>query len=720
MDQTIQRLKQLKKQSGLTLKQISDRSGISLGTVYKIFSGGINSVKTNTYEKLVECLQGGTDKVTDDNQSDLPLKPAVSNGNKNYGFIKCAAYSGELAVCNVDKNVDSILQCLSDADKKGVSLAVFSELGITSYTAGDLIYQPTLLNAALSGLSRIIKASKKIETLIFVGLPVCVDGRIYNCAAAVAKGKLLAIIAKKNIPNYNEFYEKRYFTVAPEEVRYISLCGFNVPFGYKIILKNELMPEMKVSCEICEDIWVPDSPAVSHSLAGATVVVNLSASNEVAGKAEYRRQMVAMQSSKCLCGYVYTSAGFGESTTDVVFGGHNVIAEAGRIVGECKPFQEGVAYGDIDCSFLEFERSKKFSRAENLSGYVYVPFSVAVNRFELERKFSPTPFISDDSTLLRDRCESVLEIQSHALLKRIKFINPKKIVIGISGGLDSTLALFVCVRAMKQAGRKPSDILAVTMPSFGTSDRTHSNAEMLCKLLKVDFKEINIENSVLAHFKDIGQDENTADVTYENAQARERTQVLMDLACKAGGFVVGTGDLSESALGWCTFNGDHISMYNVNGAVPKTLVREIVRYEGERLGGKIKKIALDIVDTPISPELKPHENGKISQETENVIGPYILHDFYLYYLIKHGFAPSKVYYIAKHAFDGVYTKQDIAKYLQIFIKRFFASQFKRSCASDGVKTGALALSPRGDWRMPSDAEAALWLKDLQLAVDEDK
>ena len=713
MDKSIEQLQKLKKQSGLTLKEISVRTGISLGTVNKIFSGGIKSVKTATWEKLVECLGSDIKAMPEQDGQSAPRK-------NNYGFVKCAAYSGELAVCDVAHNVKNIIGCIEDARKKNVTLAVFSELCITSYTAGDLIYQPALLKGALDGLSLIIKASAAAETLIFVGLPLYRNGRIYNCAAAVAKGELLAVIAKKNIPNYNEFYEKRYFSPAPETVEYIDVCGFTVPFGYKIILANKLMPEMRVACEICEDIWVPDSPAVSHSLAGATLIVNLSASNEVAGKAEYRRQMVSMQSSKCLCGYIYTSSGFGESTTDVVFGGHNVISEAGRIVGESKPFADGVAYGDVDCSFLEFERSKKFNREEKNLGYVTVPFSVANDNFELERRFSPTPFVSDDCSLMHERCESVLEIQSHALLKRIKFINPKKIVIGISGGLDSTLALFVCVRAMRLAGRKPSDILAVTMPSFGTSDRTHDNAALLCKELGVDFKEINIEKSVLAHFEDIGQSASVADVTFENAQARERTQVLMDLACKEGGFVVGTGDLSEIALGWCTFNGDHISMYNVNAAVPKTLVREMVLCEGERLGFEVARIARDIADTPISPELTPAKDGKIAQITENVIGPYVLHDFYLYYLIKHGFAPSKVYYIAKRTFAGVYTKENIAKYLKIFIKRFFSSQFKRSCAPDGVKTGALALSPRGDWRMPSDACAAVWQSDLDAAVRADK
>jgi len=712
MDKTIEALRRIRKEKGLTLKEVTERTGISAGTVNKIFSGSIKSIKTQTAEKIAVALGVS---LSDINRSES-LRPAVDT-EKGYGYARCAALTNEVNVGDVDFNVKTTINLIESAYRKGVSVAVFPELSLTGYTVGDLIYQNALLDAAENGLKRIIDYTANKNMLVFVGLPVKIDGRIYNCAAATANGKLLGIIAKRNLPNYNEFYERRYFAPAPERTATVEYCGFSVPFGYKIIFRNELMPEMKVAAEICEDIWVPDSPSVSHSLSGATIIVNLSASNESCGKENYRREMVSMQSSKCLCAYAYCSSGMGESTSDVVFGGHDIICEAGRTLAESQPFGAGEAICDVDCSFLEFERSKKFTKPYESEGYTFVPFSVSTSGLRLERRYPKTPFVPEDEARLEERCDDVLNIQAHGLLKRISVVRPKKLILGVSGGLDSTLAMLVCVKALKLAGRSAKDLIGITMPCFGTSERTHENAIALSRELGTTLVEINVSESVKKHFEDIGHDGVTADLTFENAQARERTQVLMDYACREGGFVVGTGDMSEAALGWSTYNGDHMSMYNVNCGVPKTLIRQMIMLEARRAGGKLGKTLEDVADTPISPELKPSEDGKIFQSTEDSVGPYLLHDFFLYYMIKHGFAPSKVYYIAKRTFEGEYDDEFIAKTLETFIKRFFASQYKRSCVPDGIKTGSLCLSPRGDWRMPSDASRNLWLADLHSVIN---
>ena len=715
MDKTIEALRRIRKEKGLTLKEVTELTGISSGTINKIFSGGIKSIKTQTAEKIAKAL--GVDPARLGAEEE---EPQTERRAENYGFVKCAAVTNEIKVGDVDFNVASTIELINAAYKKGITLVVFPELSITGYTLGDLVYQPALLAAAEVGLKKIIRAVADKNMLVFVGLPVKVDGRIYNCAAATANGKLLGVIAKRNLPNYNEFYEKRYFTPAPDVTRYVNFCGFDGPFGFRILFENSLLPDEKVACEICEDVWVPDSPSVSHALAGANIVVNLSASNESAGKENYRRDMVSMQSSKCLCGYIYCSSGFGESTTDVVFGGHDIIYEAGRKLGESMPFGEGFAVGDVDCSFLNFERSKKFTRPFDAEGYTVVKFGTSPAGFRLERKYSRTPFVPETESRLAERCTDVIEIQAHGLLKRIRTVQPKKLVLGVSGGLDSTLAMLVCVRALALAKRSPKDLVCITMPCFGTSERTYKNALALSEAFGSTLLEIDITDSVKEHFKTIGHDGVTADLSFENAQARERTQVLMDYACMVGGFVVGTGDMSEAALGWSTYNGDHMSMYNVNGGVPKTLVKAMVLFEAKKAGGKVKAILEDIAATPISPELTPSVGGKIAQSTEAIVGPYVLHDFFLYYSIKHGFAPSKVYYLAKHVFGGEFDSEKIAKTLETFIKRFFASQYKRSCVPDGVKTGSLCLSPRGDWRMPSDASRNLWLADLERAVAADK
>lgn len=755
---SIEKLKTAKKQKKLTLKQISETSGISLGTVNKIFSGGIKSVKTDTYQKLCASLgineAGGFDLAEEKsakvlNSSDKKRKnfsdekienvrgektekisnekseSACDKKGKNalnasdYGFVRCAAFSGRVRVADVNSNVKNVIENIAEADEAGATLAVFAELCVTAYSVGDLVFQETLLNAAKEGLLKIAESTARREILVFVGLPLRVDCRVYNCAAAVCKGEILGFVPKVNLPNYNEFYEKRTFCEGERAVKYIDFCGKSVPFGTNIIFKNDLMPEMRVACEICEDIWVPNSPSIEHCFAGATIIANLSASNESAGKADYRRDMVRMASSKQLCAYVYTSCGYGESTGDVVFGGHNMVYEAGRKIAESLPFKEGKLLADVDCGFLEFERSKKFHGKKVEQEYLTVNFAVK-KQFGLKREYAKTPFVPYDRVRLLSRIDEVFAIQTAGLMRRVEHVGAKKLVIGLSGGLDSTLALLVCVQALKNAGRPLSDILAVTMPCFGTTARTKSNACALAEAFGCDFKEINIKNSVLSHFKDIGQNEKVTDVVYENAQARERTQVLMDLANKTGGLVIGTGDMSELALGWCTYGGDHLSMYGVNAGVPKTLVKQMVAELASNYSVEVRKILWDIVATPISPELTPADGEKIAQITEDIVGPYELHDFFLYYSIKHGFSPEKVYYLARHAFLNEYSPETLQKWLFNFINRFFNQQFKRSCLPEGPKTGALALSPRGDWRMPSDAVKSLWLDSLKRAIEREK
>ena len=705
MNETIQLLKQARKKQGITLKQLSEKSGVSLGTVNKLFSGGIASVKVSTAKKLADAMGISIGGVEGSHQKECK---AV----ETHGFVKCAAVTNDVKVASPIFNGEKTVELVKKLAKKGVSLAVFPELNISSYTAGDLITQDLIIKGCEKAIQKIANETKHLEILFFVGAPFRIFSRLYNCAFAICKGEVLAIIPKKNLPNYNEFAERRHFCEPEESVCIVDFLGKEVPFGYNIILQNKLMKEMKVACEICEDLWVPNSPSVSHALNGATVIVNLSTSNESASKENYRRAMVNMHASKCLVAYLYSSSGRGESTTDVVFGGHDIISEAGRLIAESKPFEDGIAIGDIDCSFLEFERSKKFKYHKPQAEYKFVDFSLETTNFKLERVFSKTPFVPEDLSVRAERCDMILNIQAHALMQRMQHINAKKLVLGVSGGLDSTLAMLVCEKALKLAGRKSTDLIAITMPCFGTSKRTYNNAIALSRELKCTFVEIDIKESVLKHFEAIGHDPTVADVVYENSQARERTQVLMDYSNKVGGIVVGTGDMSELALGWATYNGDHMSMYSVNASVPKTMVRALVEHEGIKRGGAIGAILMDIADTPISPELMPSDNGKQTQPTEDFVGPYELNDFYLYYLIKHGFAPSKVFYIARHTFANKYEDKVIYKWLRSFIRRFFTQQFKRSCQPDGVKTGALSLSPRADWRMPSDASYDLWMADL--------
>ena len=632
-----------------------------------------------------------------------------------YGFVRAAAATPNIRVADVHYNGGNIIQLIGRAEKAGAELLVFPELCVCGYTCGDLFGQNVLLDGCLAALSDIAAATKGKSMLVFVGVPVRLSGVLYNCAAAVSGGKVLAFIPKRHLPNYAEFYEKRNFQPYKGENTRVELNGEQIPFGNKILFRESNHPDFTVAAELCEDLWVPAPPSVSHALAGANIIVNLSASDETAGKAEYRRLLVRAQSAKTVSGYVYADAGEGESTTDMVFAGHDMICENGEILAESEPFGEGLAVSEIDVEKLAFERRRINTYYENsdASGYEIIPFSACKGIDSLTRKIARLPFVPQGEDALGKRAELILSMQSEGLKKRLSHTNAKSAVLGISGGLDSALALLVTVRAFKALGKDLRDIVAVTMPCFGTTDKTLNNSLKLMQELGVTSRTVNIADSVRRHFKDIGHDEKVKNAAYENAQARTRTLVLMDIANDENGLVVGTGDLSELALGWATYNGDHMSMYGVNASVPKTLVKYLIRHEAARLGGEAEKVLTDILNTEISPELLPPENGKIAQKTEELVGPYELHDFYLYYAVRWGFSPKKVYFLAKKAFAGAYGDETLKKWLVSFYKRFFSQQFKRSCLPDGVKIGSVALSPRGDWRMPSDACAALWLAEAE-------
>ena len=633
------------------------------------------------------------------------------------GFLKAAALSPALRVADCAYNTRQILTELRAAAARGVKLAVFPEFCLTGYTCGDLFLQRTLQQGALTGLQELLDASRELDTVALVGLPLMVRGKLYNCAAVLCRGQLLGLVPKTYLPNYGEFYEKRQFTPGSTEVEWVNVCGQDVPFGTSLLFRCRQMPSFVLGVELCEDLWSALPPSTFHALAGATVIANLSASDETVGKAEYRRALVENQSARLLCGYLYASAGHGESTQDMVFAGHDLIAENGTLLAEVKPFADGLAETELDCQRMESERARNTSFEPSTEGYQTVEFDLALTDTVLTRWVDPTPFIPHNEQLRAERCELILKMQADGLAKRLEHARAKTAVIGISGGLDSCLALLVAVRAMKQLGRPTTDVLAVTMPCFGTTKRTRSNAEILCDELHVSFTEIDIAATVHSHFRDIGQDESVLDVTYENGQARVRTLELMATANRTGGLVVGTGDLSELALGWATYNGDHMSMYGVNAGVPKTLVRHLVRYEADIAATPaLKEVLLDILDTPVSPELLPaKDNGEIAQRTEDLVGPYELHDFYLYYVLRFGFGPAKIFRLARAAFAGraEYPDAVLYKWLRNFYWRFFAQQFKRSCLPDGPKIGSVTLSPRGDWRMPSDACAALWLAELE-------
>lgn len=631
------------------------------------------------------------------------------------GFVRVAAATPDLRVADCEFNKNQMIECIREAHKHHAKIIVFPELGITGYTCGDLFLQDSLLGGALDALAELVKFSMDKDIVIVAGLPLMHRHKLYNVGAVVQKGRILGLVPKRHIPNYSEFYEARHFNPGPETPEEIRILGQETWFGGNILFSCTNMEKLVLALEICEDLWVPCPPSISHACAGATVIANLSASDEVTGKDIYRRQLVGGQSARLVCGYIYTDAGEGESTTDLVFGGHNVIAENGQILKESVRFENQVIFADMDLERLVNERRRMTTlQPDDRHFYVQVDFEIEKQPLKLERFIDPAPFVPGNAAEREKRCEEILNIQALGLKRRLDHTHSDYAVVGISGGLDSTLALLVMVRAFDMLGKDRKHVIAVTMPCFGTTDRTYNNACRLVQTLGATLLEVDIREAVRGHFKDIGQDESNHDVTYENSQARERTQVLMDIANKYNGLVVGTGDMSELALGWATYNGDHMSMYGVNASVPKTLVRHLVRFYAESATDAVlKSTLLDVLDTPVSPELIPPKDGEIAQKTEDLVGPYELHDFFLYYVMRLGYMPSKIYRLACIAFDGDYDKDTILKWLRKFYWRFFSQQFKRSCLPDGPKVGSVALSPRGDWRMPSDASVTLWQKDLE-------
>ena len=632
-----------------------------------------------------------------------------------HGFVKVAAVTPKIRVADPIYNGRIIREKMREAYEAGAKVIAFPELCLTGYTCADLFLQDTLLQSALAQLQEIAEASGDMDSLVFVGLPVVREGKLYNVAAVLSQGEILGFVPKKNVPNYAEFYEGRHFEKGNEEPVTFFMDQKAYPFGTNLLFRCSDVPGLVVGCEICEDLWVANPPATNHCLKGATVIVNLSASNETVGKAEYRRMLVQSASARLICGYLYVSAGEGESTQDLVFGGHDLIAENGNILAQTPRFTCETIYADLDLQRIGAERRRMGTFGDAPKAvYQTIPFSLEAVETELTRTFDPMPFVPSDTALREKRCEEILSIQALGLKKRYEHIGLKTAVIGISGGLDSTLALLVTVRCFDSLGLDRKGILAVTMPAFGTTDRTYDNACRMAHTLGVTLLEVDIREAVNIHFRDIGQDSSVHDVTYENSQARERTQVLMDIANKHNALVIGTGDLSELALGWATYNGDHMSMYGVNSGVPKTLVRHLVKYYADTCRDEeLSAVLLDVLDTPVSPELLPPEDGVIAQKTEDLVGPYELHDFFLYYMLRAGFSPSKIYRVARKTFAGKYEDAVILKWLKNFYRRFFAQQFKRSCLPDGPKVGSVAVSPRGDLRMPSDACASIWLQELE-------
>ncbi|MEG0189874.1 MAG: NAD(+) synthase [Lachnospiraceae bacterium] len=631
------------------------------------------------------------------------------------GFVKVAAATPEIRVADVDYNVSEICRMIDTSIEEKAKVIVFPELCVTGYTCGDLFAQEVLLKQARKGLHQIAEYTTGKDSLIFVGVPLEIEGKLYNVVAVLNHGAILGLVSKSLLPNYGEFYEMRQFQPGPRSARYILFDGDQIPFGPQILFQATTMEHLVVAAEICEDLWSPMPPSIMEAIGGATLLVNCSASNETVGKGKYREQLVAGQSARLKAGYIYANAGEGESTTDLVFDGHNIIAENGTILKSSKSFENGVIYTEIDVDRLVNERRKNttFPTLEE-SELIRIPFYIEVEDIQLERTFSSAPFVPQIGKERADCCEEVLTIQAFGLKKRLEHTKAKSAILGISGGLDSTLALLVTTKAFDLLGLSREHIVAVTMPCFGTTDRTYQNACLLTKNLGVRLREVPIQDAVRGHFKDIQHSEEEYSVTYENAQARERTQVLMDIANQEDGLVIGTGDMSELALGWATYNGDHMSMYGVNASVPKTLVRHLVsHYADTCMEDSLERVLRDILDTPVSPELLPPEDGKMMQITEDLVGPYELHDFYLYYMLRFGYEPSKIYRLAKVTFEGVYEDVVILKWLDTFYRRFFGQQFKRSCLPDGPKVGSIGLSPRGDWRMPSDACAAVWLADLE-------
>lgn len=637
------------------------------------------------------------------------------------GYIRVAAATPQIRVADPEYNELQMEHQLEEAEIAGAKIVVFPELSLTGYTCQDLFWQSSLLENTNLALNRFRRFTKGKDLIAFVGMPFEVDHKLYNVMAAVCSGEILGMIPKTFIPNHSEFYEGRYFTKGPREVREVpfQVPGKSerwIPFGTDLLFRCSTVPGLVIGGEICEDVWAANSPSIRHAGAGATVIVNCSASDETTGKDTYRADLIRIHSAKLICGYIYCNAGEGESTTDLVFGGQNIIAENGTILADEGRFHNGIAYGEIDLERIRSERRRMNTfEIDTESEHVVEDFELKIEPLKLHRYIDPSPFVPSSKQDRDRRCDEILSIQALGLKTRLQKIGCKAAVVGISGGLDSTLALLVTVRAFDALKIPRSNIIAVTMPCFGTTDRTYNNACKMVQSLGAALKEVNIKESVRQHFKDIGHDESIHDVTYENSQARERTQILMDLSNRYNGIVIGTGDLSELALGWATYNGDHMSMYGVNGSIPKTLVRHLVSYYADTCNDKVlEEVLRDVLDTPVSPELlPPEENGEIAQKTEDLVGPYELHDFFLYQMLRFGYRPAKINRMANHAFEGVYDKETILKWQKVFAKRFFQQQFKRSCLPDGPKVGSVAVSPRGDLRMSSDSSARIWMKELE-------
>lgn len=638
---------------------------------------------------------------------------------KELGFIRVGAIVNKLALANPLKNADVIIKEIKKAETLGVSIVTTPELSLTGYTCGDLFLQEQLLDDSIKALEQVLNETKDIDIISILGMPLRHDNQLFNCAVVITKGKILGVIPKTYIPNYQEFYEARWFSSSKELItEEIEILGQLVPITTNILFQDKTLKEATFGIEICEDLWTVNPPSNNHALAGATMIFNLSSSNELIGKQEYRKSLVSSQSARTISAYIYASSGVMESTSDILFGGASMIYENGSILAENKRFEleSNIITADIDVLKLANDRIKNrsFMKNTNLEEYKIIKLDIKDNIKELNREYKEYPFVPSNELERNKRCEEIIEIQSTALARRLIQVGNPKCVIGMSGGLDSTLAFLVIVKAYEKLKRNPKDIIGITMPGFGTTDRTYQNSIDLVKEYGGTLKEISIKDAALLHMKDIGLPETDRSVTYENIQARERTQILMDVANMENGLVIGTGDLSELALGWCTYNGDHMSMYAVNTSIPKTLVRYLVAWVKDTTDGKKKEVLQDILDTPISPELlPPDEAGNILQKTESSIGPYVLHDFYLYHFLRYGATPKKIYTLAKHTFKNSFSKEEIKKWLKVFIRRFFTQQFKRNCIPDGVKVGSISLSPRGDLRMPSDASYEAWIKELE-------
>jgi len=630
-----------------------------------------------------------------------------------FGFYTIAAVSPVLKVADIQFNTAEIIASTALAKKKNAAVVLFPELSITSYSCADLFNNSTLLDESENAIIELAEYTKKEKIITVIGAPIRRSGRLYNCAVVMQNGTIIGVVPKIFLPNYREFYETRWFTSGKNTSGTITIGKSEIPFGEHLIFEYDNF--FSFGIEICEDLWNVIPPSSNHAIAGANLILNLSASNELVAKADYRKQLIKGQSARCVAGYIYASAGCGESTTDVVYGGHLLAAENGTIIAENTRFEQktSIITADIDCEKLFNIRMTETSFNQNqICEYRTIKLTKPNCKKKIDRKFTPHPFVPANIAERSIRCQEIFNIQQAALAKRVKHTNAEKIVIGISGGLDSTLALLVIEKTMQMIGKSPSDIITVTMPGFGTTDRTYDNAVALCNILQTDLREINITQACLNHFKDIGHNPKIHDVTYENVQARERTQILMNIANREKGILAGTGDLSEIALGWSTYNADHMSMYSINCGVPKTLIRYLISWIAELSNQKLSYVLKDIIDTPVSPELLPKcKNGKITQKTEEILGPYEVHDFFLYHFVKYGASPEKVLHLSNIAFENKYSSEKLKKYLKIFIKRFFTNQFKRSCIPDGPKVGTIALSPRGDWRMPSDASSTLWIID---------